>query len=523
MKDKRGFTLVELLGVIILIGLIILAISSPIVSLINSNSKKLDEASLKLLYTSAEQFMNKDSRTYIKTNGNVYYISLEQLIKSDMLEEKFLESYSEETLSKFTQIKVTVKNKSYSFEIPDSNMKNIMEVCNEIEINESYNYNGGTYLKGNYTDNYVLYNGLMFRIMGINKDGTVRLIMDEAATSLSLADSTLNYSNSYVRKWLNDYFISRLQHTSIIQKQKWYFKAPSSSSNTTIDLNLNVEDKVGLLSVEEYNLSLVSNSSYLTKNTSFGFININNNLLYSNDPSSNAPVSKNITGEYFVYPVINVLPSAAITSGTGTSISPYILVDVLSDKTGSTLEEANLFIGDYLAIDSKLYRVIGKNNDSIKVMSYYNTGLSSKYADNGNSFNLYNGAGNILNSSAISTKFLKKNIFIGDIYTSGLNYKTTVFVKKNLVNGVTASLPIMGDLLTGPLYDVSDKPICYWTLNLSNSTSAYQICNNSVMMRNIENYDSNNKNSYGLIFTAYIDINNVITSGKGTKSDPYKI
>ena len=80
MKDKRGFTLVELLGVIILIGLIILAISSPIVSLINSNSKKLDEASLKLLYTSAEQFMNKDSRTYIKTNGNVYYISLEQLI-----------------------------------------------------------------------------------------------------------------------------------------------------------------------------------------------------------------------------------------------------------------------------------------------------------------------------------------------------------------------------------------------------------------------------------------------------------
>lgn len=522
MKSIKGFTLVELLGVIILIGVLMIAISSPIISLINSNSKKLDEASSKLLYTAAEQFMNKDSRTYVKTNGNIYYISLEQLIHNDFLEEKFLESYSEEVLSKYTQIKVTVKNNSYTFEIPNMQLNNIAQICNELNISNTYNYNGGTYLKGNYSNNYVLYNGLMFRIMGVNSDGTIRLIMDEVATSLSYADSTLNYSDSYIRKWLNDYFISRLQHSSIIAKQKWFFKSPGSLANTQIDLNLNVEDKVGVLSLEEFNLSLNSNQSYLIKDKTYGFININGSLI-SNKATNNMPASQNTTGEFFVYPIINVLSSSVITSGNGTSLSPYVLAEMLTNRSSQTLEEANLSIGSYLLIDSKLYRVIEKGNDEIKVMSYHNTGLSSKYADTNNTFNLYNGVGKLLNSNIISTKFLNKNIFLGDIYNSGHSYKTTVFVKKNLVNNVYSSLPIMGEMLTGPLYNVASKPDCYWSLNLSSSTLAYQICNNSIRTTNINDYNSNSSNSYGVIFTSYIDISNVITSGKGTINEPYQI
>lgn len=518
MNNKKGFTLVELLGVIILIGLISLAISTPIVSLINSNAKKIDQVALDLLYTTAEDFMNKDSRTYTKVYGNTYYITIEQLIENGLLESDFLESYSEKELSKNSQIKVTIKNRNFRFELLDENVKNIHEICNDLDINETYNYNGGTYIKGNNTNNYVLYNGLMFRIMGVNSDGTIRLIMDEAITSLSYVDNMLNYSGSYVREWLNDYFISRLQYNSIIVNEKWYFKA-TSASNTELNDSFVVEDKVGLLSVEEFNKSLISNQSYLVKDKIYGFINISDGMMFINSNTDSLPIVKNVPGEYYVYPVINVLGSTVVTEGNGTSSSPFVLAEVLTTRTGQTLKEANLFIGDYISIASRLYRVVEKNSDSIKVVNYYNTNLTSKYADTNNTFNLYNGVGNILAGSITNTKFIKKNIFVGDIYATGSNYKATVFLKKNLVNDVVASLPIMGEMLTAPLYNVADSPLCYWTLNMSSSTSAYQVCNTSIRVLDINSVDV----STGIIFTGYIDTKNVLVGGKGTISDPYQI
>lgn len=518
MKDKKGFTLVELLGVIILIGLIALAISSPIVSLINSNSKKIDQAALDLLYTTAEDFMNKDSRTYTKVYGNTYYITIEQLIESGLLEGDFLEAYSEKELSKNSQIKVTVKNKNFKFELLNENIKNIHEVCNDLDINETYNYNGGTYIKGNNANNYVLYNGLIFRIMGVNSNGSVRLIMDEAITSLSYVDNMFNYSGSYVREWLNDYFISRLQYNSIIVDEKWYFKAVSAS-NKELDDSFVVEDKVGLLSVEELNQSLSSNQSYLIKNNVYGFINISDGMMFVNGSTGNLPLVKNTTGEYYVHPVINVLGSTVVTDGNGTIAAPFVLAEVLTTRTGQTLKEANLFVGDYISIASKLYRVVEKNSDSIKVINYYNTGLNSKYAETDNTFNLYNGIGSVLAGSITNPKFMKKNIFVGDIYTTGSNYKATVFLKKNLVNNVIASVPIMGEMLTSPLYGVEGLTDCYWTLNMNSSATAYQVCKTSIRVVDINSIDINT----GVIFTGYIDNKNVIVGGNGTISDPYQI
>ena len=63
MINKKGLTLVELLAVIILLGLISAAIAVPIVSLIGKNSAKLNEATLKTLYSTTELYMEKYSRS----------------------------------------------------------------------------------------------------------------------------------------------------------------------------------------------------------------------------------------------------------------------------------------------------------------------------------------------------------------------------------------------------------------------------------------------------------------------------
>ena len=48
----------------------------------------------------------------------------------------------------------------------------------------NYSYMGGCYTKGNPNNNYIWYSGFLWRIMGINADGTVRMIVDENVTVL---------------------------------------------------------------------------------------------------------------------------------------------------------------------------------------------------------------------------------------------------------------------------------------------------------------------------------------------------
>lgn len=515
MKNRKGFTLVELLGVIVLMGLISVAISVPILAQINKSSTKLNETALKLLYTDTELYLTKYSNTYKKSNGNVYYITVEQIINAGILEQKFVDAYSDSILSNNTQIKVTVSDNSYNYEIPSTQLDNIGSIYDDLTISSKYDYASGSYIKGDYSNNYVLYNGFIWRIMGKNSDGTIKLIMDELITSI-IYGNDIDYSSSYVRTWLNDYFISHLQYSGILAKEKWYYNSSNSASNTTPDLTAFVEDKVGLLSTEEFNLSLSSSSSYL-KGQKYGLLNQSGTDFYTTYSSTNVPISSLIKTAISVKPVINVYSSTIISDGEGTSTDPYILAEYKTIKNTMTLNNANLPLGSYISVDSKLYRVIEKSFENTKIISYFNPSNSAIYASSNNTFNLSNGAGYTLNTTMTkSDKFLRLNSFIGDIYSEGSYYKSTVFSKKNIVYDTYLSLPMIGEVLTTPLYPVSLQSNCYWTINMASSTKAYSICTTGASETDISTSNS-------LIYTSYISSNNSIASGSGTSSDPYII
>lgn len=518
MKKNKAFTLVELIATIALIGLISTAIAVPILAQINSSSSKLDEITLDLLYTTTDLYMKKYSNTYDKVNGNIYYVTVEQLIENKLLEENFLSSYSSKVLTKNTQIKVSVVDNAYKYELPDEQLINIYGVYNNISTSNKYDYVEGTYLKGSLNNNYVLYNGFIWRIMGVNKDNSIRLIMDQHATSI-IYDDNGDYSNSYIRNWLNDYFISRLQYNGIIKKQKWYYKA-ISSSNVNVDTSIYVEDKVGLLSVEEYNLSLLNSDSYLKDGITSGLLNQSEETIYVMQNGINV---SNVNNPLLVKPIINVLGSTIVSGGTGNYSDPYILAEYKNDKTNLSLKDANVTVGSYINVDSKTYRIVEKDSEKVKLISYFNPEKYSNYADDGYTYNLTNGSGNLLNTQINSDKFLKNNIFLGEIYSAGSNYKNTIFAKKNIVYDTYISLPIMGELLTSIFYPSAIQPSCYWTLTLKSSNEAYKICNNGITSDYIYSYDSANANNYTLVYTVYISLDNIIVSGDGTSDNPYTI
>ncbi len=125
---------------------------------------------------------------------------------------------------------------------------------------------GGTYLKGAQDSNYIWFDGFLWRIMGINEDGSIRIITEENVTAIpwGAANTVQDYDNSYVNDWLNNYFYPNLKDKYLLVNQTWCSETTySNSRRTTCKNNLSkVQKPVGLLSLDEFELSR-DFSSYL--------------------------------------------------------------------------------------------------------------------------------------------------------------------------------------------------------------------------------------------------------------------
>lgn len=72
---RRGFTLVELLAVIVLLGLVSLIAFPRILESMDKTNQKIDESKRKLLYQGTERYLSKEENSYPKQEGNTFCIS----------------------------------------------------------------------------------------------------------------------------------------------------------------------------------------------------------------------------------------------------------------------------------------------------------------------------------------------------------------------------------------------------------------------------------------------------------------
>src|SRR5699024_9267221 len=101
-------------------------------------------------------------------------------------------------------------------------------------------------------DNYVWFNGFMWRIMGKNSDGSIRMIIEEAVTAIpwGATDAAQQYDSSYVNDWLSNYFYPKLKNKEYLVQQTWCSETAtdSKSARTTCSNNLSTTPQyVGLI------------------------------------------------------------------------------------------------------------------------------------------------------------------------------------------------------------------------------------------------------------------------------------
>ena len=117
--NKKGFTLAELLGVIVLLGILATVAFPPLLNQLNKSKEKLSDATLKVLGTAAEQYIDDHSSSYPIKDGKTYCISLETLVNYNYLKSPIMDaSTGEEISEKDNYIKFKInKFNDYDYEL----------------------------------------------------------------------------------------------------------------------------------------------------------------------------------------------------------------------------------------------------------------------------------------------------------------------------------------------------------------------------------------------------------------------
>ena len=519
--NKKGFTLAELLGVVIVMGLLVYVVVTPILSQVNKQSSKIDNITKELLYSTVDTYIEQNASKYIKDPNKTYYISVGLLINNGFLDETFLNKYNKDTLSEDTVIKAVNENDAFTYTIMDKSSYNTLGSIEKGLETSTYNFMKGTYYKNNITNGYVLYNNILHKILGRNEDGNIKIMSVENITRLIPGDESQSYSNSYVRTWLNKDYYSSLSDSDYIAKAKWCVDNQATEAAASNCTNT-IEDYVGLITTMEVKsldsiTATMFNYAYLTMTQK------NNGTFYVVNSSIGLYDAENL---FSIRPVVNLLPSTIVLSGTGAMDNPYVLLNDSNDTyVNVKLKDSFLTIGQYIKYNNYNYRIMEVGAGYVKLVMVPDTELATSQFSTSGRFNLLNGVGYLLNTTLRSyfvpgdsslDLTLTTKTYIGEFTQPSSDYRYTSLSKTNQVNNVVAAPAKMGEILgDAPINCYSS--VCYgtyWLLTEDDNLHSYVIDRAAIL-----SHEKNEANS--VIPTIYIDNEGIILSGAGTKANPF--
>ena len=368
-------------------------------------------------------------------------------------------------------------------------------------------------------DNYLEYSGILYRVIGIDKDKNIKVISDKSVT-LMYSGLENGYSKSYVNKWLNynkdingsGVFENNIKESVNFLTNTYYCEdVIDDVKSITCDKN-NTNYKISLLSLYDY-FKAGGKSSFLNNGETYylGTLNKDNHNYYI---TSDGEVSINemSTKTFGVRPVITISSGSVLLSGKGTKDEPYKVLDIKA----STLEEAT--VNTYISYSNQVFKIIDnssnatkvaldgvvKDNDTLVVKAF--GGKNNKYS------NTKNTIGNYLNTTYLNNldnkNIVKSDWYIGTLSLDNLDYVSERSTKVNLSVGMLS----LGDMFVSDVNNV---------LTLSRGIESDQIIN--VINKDGNFYGDFITSKYNVRPVLYLNKELKITGGEGTKDAPYEL
>ena len=558
MKKNKGFTLIELIAVLVMMGLILLIVFPATSRLMRDNEEQEYETYYDIVEKAVELYSRtrKDDIGGAGASGCVDDATISELVRENYVKEysndndvecKSPGDYSAAELSQIgvnasnyvnirienkngvisTQISMICKKKNskkvyyskliekkgacerYVAEVSNSLIKAISDPGSSTKVNAT-NISGKDYLvNGNVTNNYLWYSGKMWRIIGFNTEQrTVKLVTDDLQSLLLYDNQLTDYTSSNVKTWLNTTFLESLNNHSrfIDDRAVWIFTAVSDGNNPPGNTN-RVEAAVGLLNLYEYNKI----KGFLNKGYNMWLLSKkdNNNVWYvGND---NTVKSGPVNEFYGVTPSVVLRPNLAIASGgQGTQANPYRLIGDTSANIGTPLNTR--FAGEYVKVNGINFRIVSRTNTYTRLVAVDALNIADLQ------FHFYNKLysddtyiGDYLNNTwavPIADK-LESADFCRNLVNKTTQQATSCLTTD--IHSMKIAVPRIGDMYTVP----ANKE--YWTINSAdNDKVTIVIPTGNISSKTIEEYS-------GVRPVINLKSNVTIAGGNGTPTNPYTI
>lgn len=232
-----------------------------------------------------------------------------------------------------------------------------------------YRVSGTHLFKGTSVNNYVVFSNMVWRILRINSDNSVDIVLEDPINNLMWNKTITDYTSSDVHQYLNDVFLKSL-NTKLLKKTTICLDVVSNLSKITCDVKN-----------EDYYVKLLSVTDYLNSKEKSTFINENGSLWLSDRSKTEAWYAKgqsvasyDVSESYPIKPVVTLKMDTPVLSGKGTKKEPYRI-----EK-----EEKAIKPGSYIKLGNETWIAYEVGKDTTKYILSDVTGTKLKFDSTSN-------------------------------------------------------------------------------------------------------------------------------------------
>lgn len=427
------------------------------------------------------------------------------------------------------KVTYTVRDKTYNKTVVTRNVT-VAQNLTEVVRNSTDETN---YYRGDNPNNYLLFSGMLWRIVNVNEDGSVKIVTHNNIANISYGQEGEYFDNSNIQTWLNQYFYSKLSDTSYIKEDSVW--CMDSIDNLSQSLNpCSIYSKpapVGLLTLYDYNISKQNNITYLNSITEYWLMNRKDSrFAYIHFMFRNDTVSTNDgTDLSGVRPAIVLKKDLFIMSGNGSLQNPYRLNDYKAGKENDFLNTR--LIGEHVSYFGMSFRIADIDEDGyVKLVStgYLQNNTTGQYIyasyDNESSIRKFNPneEGNIgyqLNHSFLD--YIDDSLIVNHEFTIP-TYDISKKYSDFEVNNVKAkvAIPATYDIFSATNEQMTGQAN-YWLVDYIDGDRAFIINSANGKTFTVQAGSYYLSNGFKIVF--YVDKDVKIKSGNGTNLNPYLI
>ena len=329
---KKGFTLIELIAVVAILGLIALIVYPSINSVIKSSQEDSYESQTKIIEKAAGNWALDNINLLPKDEVTVVCVS--QLVEGGYISNEDVKDPRDTKKELSGGVEISYKSKQYIYKYNDEAngcSSKSAGMANSIIMNSD---DGAVlvrqdgYYKGSNPNNYLEYGDNYWRILKVNNDGSMKVISDDGIKLSVVSD---DFKDSSLDSYLNTSFYGSIKDNEKIESKDYCLNYQSNclESEKMAVTVMNLEDLVNAsnnLECSESNIEACYSGNYLLEYSKengeeYTLIKENDENLSLND----GKIESSNNGTKIVRPIVT-LSRINILKGNGTYRYPYVAV-----------------------------------------------------------------------------------------------------------------------------------------------------------------------------------------------------